>query len=54
MSQKDDQPDHIRARDLIREAEERQREIEREEAEERAFAELANSPEGRCIMHPRR
>jgi len=51
MIRKDDQLDH--AENLTRQ-ELCQRELEREEAEEKAFAELVRSPEGQCIMHPRR
>ena len=48
MPQKDDQPESLSQREA------RQREIEKEKAEEEAFAALANSPEGRCIMQPYR
>jgi len=51
MIRKDDQPDRA---DNLTQQELRQREIEREEAEERAFAELVRSDWGQAVMHPRR
>jgi hypothetical protein len=43
-----DQPETLTQQEL------RKRELEREEAEERAFAELIRSPLGRAVMHSRR